>query len=138
MIGIAENGWQSGWIDGLSIYIAVIIIVAVTSGNNYIKELQFQKLVGKFFEDEVAVYRGSKGETQTISSAQLLVGDLIKLETGMRIPGDCILIDGTDIATDESAMTGEPEQVEKAAVNSDNYPYNPNPFLLAKTLIVQG
>lgn len=41
MIGIAENGWELGWIDGLSIYIAVIIIVTVTSGNNYIKELQF-------------------------------------------------------------------------------------------------
>jgi Ca2+ transporting ATPase len=39
MIGIAENGWKYGWVDGLSIYIAVIIIVTVTSGNNYIKEL---------------------------------------------------------------------------------------------------
>jgi len=39
IIGIIENGWQSGWIDGLSIYIAVIIIVTVTSGNNYAKEL---------------------------------------------------------------------------------------------------
>jgi len=56
----------------------------------------------------------------------------------MRIPGDCILIDGADIATDESAMTGEPEQVEKAPVTHDNYVYNPNPFLLAKTLIVSG
>lgn len=35
----------------------------------------------------------------------------------MKIPADCILIEGTDIATDESAMTGEPEQVEKASVN---------------------
>lgn len=63
MIGIAENGWSTGWIDGLSIYIAVIIIVSVTSGNNYIKELQFQKLVGKFYEDSVAVIRGGHGET---------------------------------------------------------------------------
>ena len=41
IIGIIENGWKSGWIDGLSIYIAVVIIVTVTSGNNYLKELQF-------------------------------------------------------------------------------------------------
>jgi Ca2+ transporting ATPase len=39
MIGIVENGIETGWIDGLSIYIAVIIIVTVTSGNNYMKEL---------------------------------------------------------------------------------------------------
>ena len=41
IIGIIENGLQHGWIEGLSIYIAVTIIVAVTSGNNYIKEKQF-------------------------------------------------------------------------------------------------
>lgn len=56
----------------------------------------------------------------------------------MRIPTDCILLSGTDVATDESAMTGEPEQVEKAAVNETNYMHNPNPFLLAKTLVESG
>ena len=84
------------------------------------------------------VYRGGNGLTQTISDQRLLVGDIIKLETGMKIPADCILIEGTDCACDESAMTGEPEQVEKASVNQENYMYNPNPFLLAKTLLVSG
>lgn len=56
----------------------------------------------------------------------------------MKVPADCILISGTDIATDESAMTGEPEQVEKAPVTQDNYETNPDPFLLAKTLIESG
>lgn len=47
--------------------------------------------------------------TQTLLNYDLVVGDVIKLEQGMRIPADCVLIEGTDIATDESAMTGEPE-----------------------------
>jgi P-type E1-E2 ATPase len=68
----------------------------------------------------------------------LVVGDVIKIEAGMKIPADCILITGTDIATDESAMTGEPEQVEKAPVTDANYNHNPNPFLLAKTLVESG
>jgi magnesium-transporting ATPase (P-type) len=63
---------------------------------------------------------------------------LIKIEAGMRIPCDCILIEGTDVATDESAMTGEPEQVEKAPVTEATYHHNPDPFLLGKTLIVSG
>ena len=45
-----------------------------------------------------------------------MVGDIFKIETGMRIPGDSILVAGTDVATDESSMTGEPEQVEKSVV----------------------
>jgi Ca2+-transporting ATPase len=56
----------------------------------------------------------------------------------MKIPADCVLIDSTDIATDESSMTGEPEQVEKNHVNEKNYHHNPNPFLIAQTLVVSG
>jgi magnesium-transporting ATPase (P-type) len=35
-------------------------------------------------------------------------------------------------------MTGEPDQVEKTGINADNVDHNPNPFLLAKTLVCQG
>jgi magnesium-transporting ATPase (P-type) len=57
---------------------------------------------------------------------------------GNRIPCDCLLIESTDFAADESPLTGEPEQVEKSSVNEENFIHNPNPFLLAKTLIVNG
>jgi magnesium-transporting ATPase (P-type) len=68
----------------------------------------------------------------------LVVGDVIKLEQGMRIPADAVLIDGIDISTDESAMTGEPEHMEKAHITDANYDSNPDPFLLGKSLIVNG
>jgi P-type E1-E2 ATPase len=55
----------------------------------------------------------------------LVVGDLIKLEAGMRIPADCLLVAGTDFVTDEAALTGEPEGVEKSEVNENNVIYNP-------------
>lgn len=76
--------------------------------------------------------------TTTISVFDLYVGDLIKIEAGMRIPADCILVSGTDVATDESAMTGEPEQVEKSPVTDSTYQHNPSPFLIGKTLVVSG
>lgn len=56
----------------------------------------------------------------------------------MRIPADCVLIEGIDLATDESAMTGEPEHMEKTHITDANYESNPDPFLLAKSLIVKG
>jgi magnesium-transporting ATPase (P-type) len=49
-----------------------------------------------------------------------------------------VLIEGTDFATDESAMTGEPEQVEKSIVTDANFESDPNPFLIGKTLVVSG
>ena len=70
--------------------------------------------------------------------SELVVGDVIKLEQGMRIPADALLLDGIDISTDEAAMTGEPDQMEKSTVTQANYQHNPDPFLLGKTLICQG
>jgi len=40
-IGIWKDGLSHGWIDGTSIVVAIIIITAVTAGNNYVKEKQF-------------------------------------------------------------------------------------------------
>ena len=37
-IGILQDGIDSGWMEGATIFLAVIIIVVVQSGNNYIKE----------------------------------------------------------------------------------------------------
>lgn len=76
--------------------------------------------------------------TKTIPVSELVVGDVIKIEQGMRIPADCILLDGIDVSADESSMTGEPDHMEKTHVTEENYESNPDPFLLGKTLVVQG
>ena len=116
--------------------IAVTIIVSVTAGQNLMKEKQFQKLVMKAAEDFVACYRGSSGLTTTIPGEELVVGDLVKVEQGMKVPADCILVAGTDISCDESAMTGEPDNMDKDPINGENVNTGPNPFMLAKTLII--
>ena len=88
--------------------------------------------------EKCAVFRGNEGLTSTLDISELVTGDIIKIEQGMKIPADCILLDGIDISCDESAMTGEPDQMEKSAVTESNYEYNPDPFLLGKTLVAQG
>ena len=65
-----------------------------------------------------------------------MVGDVIRIEQGMKVPADCLLLDGIDISCDESAMTGETEHVEKAHVTENNYISNPEPYLIGKTLVV--
>ena len=46
--------------------------------------------------------RGNKGLPETCMASNLVVGDIITIEAGMRIPADCILIDGMDVKCDES------------------------------------
>ena len=77
-------------------------------------ERQLWKLVSSASVDKVAVFRGGEGLTQTIDVPDLVVGDIIKIEQGMKVPADCLLLHGIDISCDESAMTGEIEHVEKS------------------------
>jgi P-type E1-E2 ATPase len=41
------------------------------------------------------------------------VGDLVKIRSGMAIPCDGVVISGTGITTNESAMTGESIELKK-------------------------
>lgn len=78
------------------------------------------------------------GITQTVSSEDLVVGDLIVIEPGKTVPADCILLQTIDISVNESALTGESEQIQKDVVTSDNYHCNPQPFLLKSTTVETG
>jgi len=60
--------------------VAVIIITVVTVGNNYVKEQQFQNLFKKSQQKMVNVIRD--GRQQELDQYDLLVGDVLKLETG--------------------------------------------------------
>jgi len=44
---LKKKRWGEGWMEGVTIFIAVILIVSVTAGNNYMKEKQFDKLSSK-------------------------------------------------------------------------------------------
>lgn len=54
-----------------------------------------------------------EGEEQVIPAQQLVCGDLIKMEAGDFVPGDCRLLQCAAFKVDESALTGESVPVEK-------------------------
>ncbi|QPN65641.1 HAD-IC family P-type ATPase [Synechococcus sp. CBW1006] len=60
---------------------------------------------------EVEVVRG--GTRQRLASEQLVPGDLVQLEAGARVPADLRLLEGRQLQTDESALTGESLPVHK-------------------------
>ncbi|ODV66986.1 calcium-translocating P-type ATPase [Hyphopichia burtonii NRRL Y-1933] len=98
------------WVEGVAIIVAIIIIVLVGAVNDYQKERQFARLNAKKEDREIIVIRD--GSQKMISIYDLLVGDIINLQTGDVIPSDCILING-ELETDESALTGESDSIVK-------------------------
>jgi len=121
-IGLLKEGFPEGLIEGVSIMIALVIIVVVNSTNNWISEQQLAKLVLLQDKAEVAVYRGSTTETVTIDTEELVVGDLLRFEQGMKIPADCVMVTAkSDLQCNETALTGESIECDKTVVTRENY-----------------
>lgn len=55
------------------------------------------------------------GEWQTVSAADVVRGDIIRLEAGMILPADCRLIETEDLRCDECILTGEEVEIVKTA-----------------------
>ena len=126
-----------GWIDGSAIIFAVLIVVVVSSVNNYTKELQFRKLMMLRGERNVMVKRN--GGIKNKSIYKLLVGDIIFVNQGDQIPADCILITGTSLMVDEAHQTGESVDIEKNPLNTLSKENSKiNPFLLCNSTIKEG
>ena len=100
------------YLDGISIIIAISVVVMVGSITNYKKEMKFHSL--NDFEKKAAKYNVIRsGINQYIVSDELLVGDLIKINYGEILPADMILIEGNGLKIDESSLTGESNSVSK-------------------------
>ena len=81
LTGLIENP-KWGWIEGVAIFVAIFIIVAITSGNDWVKDKQFVRLMSLVKDENIAVIRGKYGATQSVNIYELVVGDVIILETG--------------------------------------------------------
>jgi Ca2+-transporting ATPase len=116
-----------GWIEGVAIIVAVLIVSSVSSINDYQKELKFRELSKQSSIIPVKVIRD--GRNQSIMIDEILVGDIVELDTGDQIPADGLLIEGFDLKVDESVMTGEPDAIKKS---------ESAPFLLSGCQIAEG
>jgi Ca2+-transporting ATPase len=54
-----------------------------------------------------------EGKLVEVSAEQLVLGDIIKLEQGDKIPADARIIDASNFRVNEASLTGESEEVEK-------------------------
>eukprot|EP01113_Clastostelium_recurvatum_P039548 TRINITY_DN604_c0_g1_i1.p1 TRINITY_DN604_c0_g1~~TRINITY_DN604_c0_g1_i1.p1 ORF type:complete len:1064 (-),score=338.27 TRINITY_DN604_c0_g1_i1:106-3297(-) len=122
---------QLDWIEGVAILIAVVIVVSVTSINDFQKQKQFEKLNDKKNDREVKAIRG--GEQCLLSIFDVRVGDIIVLDTGDIVCADGIFIEGHSIKTDESAMTGEADAIKKGSL-ADGM----DPFFLSGSQVIEG
>ena len=67
---------------------------------------------------------------QQVHPDELVVGDVVMLKAGNSIPADGIIFEGEGVKSNESGLTGEPDDLPKK-------PDGDNPFLFSSCLITE-
>ncbi|XP_003200287.2 calcium-transporting ATPase type 2C member 1 isoform X2 [Danio rerio] len=108
--------------DAVSITVAIIIVVTVAFVQEYRSEKSLEEL-GKLVPPECHCIR--EGHLEHLLARELVPGDTVCLSVGERVPADLRLFESTDLAVDESSLTGETTPCTKtsapqpAATNGD-------------------
>eukprot|EP00347_Sterkiella_histriomuscorum_P005158 403357675 len=134
--GLIQNKGNYGWVEGFSILATSFILMAVYVTSEYKQQKKIEELDQQKSVEKITVMRGE--EEMQISISDIVVGDLIQIEAGMKVPVDCILVSGSEIKCDEKIFTGKSDFNIKSPLTEQNILETPKPFLWAKTQVKSG
>ncbi len=114
VVGVAQG---EGITDTIIILIVVIVnaIIGVAQENKAEKSLE---ALQKLSSHVAKVIRN--GKLEVIPSRELVVGDIVVLDTGDYVPADLRIIEAVNLKSQESALTGESVPVEKMSAKIDD------------------
>lgn len=116
---------NSNWYETVGIAVSIFLATFISTLSEYGSEAAFDRLSE---ESECLSCRVRRdGTVKEIPVTEVVVGDILLLCAGDKIPADGILISGR-MAVDQSAMTGESIEVEK--VPDFNYAKRAEPISL--------
>ena len=118
-------------IEGVAIFLTVAVVLNLQASIEWTKAREFRRQQEELESDAlVSVVRG--GKPAEIAPRDIVVGDVVRVAVGDVIAADGILLEGTDVKMDESALTGEPVLVAKEADAARD------PFVLSGTSVMTG
>lgn len=132
-----EHAGFSAFLEPLGIFFAIVL--ASTIG--FVFEVKAARAfdVLNTVNDDVQVTVKRDGKVQQVSRKDVVVGDIVLLNTGDEVPADGLLLETTSLQINESTLTGEPV-VDKTTVEADfdseaTYPSNK---AMRSTTVVDG
>ena len=94
--------------------VAIFVVVLLNGVLGYVQESGAEKALAalkNLSSSKVRVIR--EGKTEEIDSKELVPGDLMLLEAGVKVPADGRILEAVNLQIRESALTGEAEAVLK-------------------------
>ena len=132
-----EKAGFAAFLEPIGIFFAIVL----ASGIGFIFEVKAARAfeVLNTVNDDVMVTVVRDGKVQEVSRKEIVVGDIVMLNTGDEVPADGVLLQSQSLQINESTLTGEP-MIAKTTVEADfddeaTYPSN---RVLRSTTVVDG
>ena len=141
LVATAVGLVDGNYIEGIGIIVAILLATTLSFLNEFKANKEFD-LLNKVTDDEpIKVIRDS--EYTTIPKKDLVVGDIVLIETGEEIPADGTVFEAISLQVNESSLTGESvavtkistEHLETASLKEKAYPADK---VLRGTFVVDG
>lgn len=123
--------------------LALLASVLVMVGIAFYQERKTERALDALRElasPRAQVLRG--GEWRTIAGREVVVGDVLRVKEGDRVPADATVLSSTDLMADESLLTGESAPVRKRAPDGHAEWARPGgddlPHIYSGTLVTRG
>lgn len=101
---------------------AVLIVAVVTAKTGVASDSKYRNLKGSVKKEQSKVYRN--GTITALNMEDIVVGDMVLLQAGDKVPADGILISGK-LNVNNAALNGEAEECLKTAASADaSFPEN--------------
>ncbi len=98
------------WVDA----IAILVIVILNAVIGFVQEINAERSLAALKNLAIPTCKVIRdGVLQTISSKEIIPGDLILLEAGDLVPADGRVIQSTQLSTQEASLTGESLPIHK-------------------------
>ena len=103
----------TAYIESLMIFFGVFFAAFVQALCEYLKDRQWLQMASEVDNQEITVYRGN-GEARTCKVRDLVVGDIVKIVAGNKVPADCVLIEEQSIIVDQCIYYKRDKAVNKS------------------------
>lgn len=129
-ISIYQYEWNNAewttFFESIGIIVALVLATSIAYFLEKSNAKTFRNLNQSNDDTLVKVIRN--GHICQVPRVDIVVGDIVKLETGEEVPADCELLDSLNLIVDESSLTGEPQASKSTDPNDFNedvtYPSN--------------
>ncbi len=117
IIAVIISGFMGEIVDA----IAIMTIIILNGVMGFIQEFKAEKSLEALKElsaSKATVIRD--GKIKKVAATKLVIGDIIRLDIGDKIPADARIIRQDNLKVNEASLTGESQSVAKKEVKLDN------------------